>query len=141
MSRRKCFGSLIVAGNHDAMSAPRIGLGLDDPFVAFTIQRVVQLHPGVAVLDAKFDGRSRSIPLERHRQNVHVHGGHIQSSLRLTRANVFDHGLANRFLIFDVLSRTGRQKQRCRNQRDSFHSTDYTCPSRFAVALPYDGAL
>lgn len=120
-------------GAHDAMPLAAILPGLHHPLVALPIERVVELHAGFAVLDAKLYRGSGRVTLERHGGHVHVHGRHIQPGLRLARVQIFDHCLADRVLVLDVFLRTGRQKQRRREQRDSFHFIDYTCLLRFAV--------
>jgi len=149
MTWRKRTRSLVwIAGTagrgHHAVPLAGILPCLDHPLIALPVQRVVELHPGIAVLDAELYRGPGRIALERHGSDVHIHGRHIQPGLRLARAQVFDHRLPDGILILDVLSCAGRQQQvydEQRQQCNSFHSTDYTCRPQFAVTLPYDGAL
>ena len=108
---------------------------LHHPLVALAVERVVELHPGIAALDAKLHRGSGCVAFERHGGHIHIHGRHIQPGLRLARVQVFDHSLADRVFVLDVFSRAGRQQQgkdqRRREQRDSFHFIDYTCLPRF----------
>jgi hypothetical protein len=136
--------SSVARRKHDAVSLAGVLASLHHPFIAFAVQGVIQLHPGIAILDAKLDRSAGGVALKCHSGNVHVHGRHIQPGLRLARVQVLDYGLPYGLLILNILSPASRQQQghyQQRPQYDSFHSTDYTCPPRFAVTLPYDGAL
>ena len=97
---------------------------LHHPLIALAVERVVELHPGIAVLDAKLHRGSGRVAFERHGGHVHVHGRHIQPGLRLARVQVFDHRLADRLFILDVFLCAARQQQgedQRRRERDSFH--------------------
>ena len=146
MSGRKLTGNSGTAGGLDhAVPLAAILPGLYHPLIALPVERVVQLHPGFAILDAKLDSGPGGVALERHGHDVHVHDRHIQPGLRLSRVEVFDHSLADGVLGLNVFARACRQQQgkeqRGREQRDSFHFIDYTCLFRFAVTLPYHSRL
>jgi len=125
MPGRKLAGSFGAAGRLN-YAVPLAGIlaSLHHPLIALPVERVIQLHSGFAILDAKLNGGPGGVAFEGHGQDVHVHDRHIQSRLRLTRVKVFDHSLADGFLILNILARArGQEKdhQKWREQRNSFH--------------------